>query len=832
MKRMTLPVALALIFFGLSGSAAEAACASQFAQMKDNLGNTFPMGLNTDPNGNCNSYFSAGDGELATIGTTTDSAWPGTGPGTMIALLKALISEASQLITISGSLTNPSLNFTLPATTTAYTAGQLIANSATAGSVVVPSFLIATAGGGAAITRLRIQTNDTTSTAWGNQTVQVDLWTAPPTWTNGDRGTWSPATGTGSHLGTYVCVMSPEFGDGAYAECSISIGNFANVETGVGILGVLVYEGYQRLRCHGCQQDVDAHCRIDELMKLFRALGLAGALLAQPCAAQMQTEQLLLNNTGWAFPGAYSDMDFANGRYYRPVQFTTTRSQTNSAPSTAQDQFGNWLSFAANTLRQTSRGVLIEEGRTNALRNAIGTGSTPGVLGAGGALPTNWSISFGTTGLTNANVTIGTPITDPTGVQLIPITINGTATAAGIVSIVLDNGSSTANAGNGQTYTGSIFDEFASGTLSGAQSALEVDGLASGTFVAGGIGASYTLPSSLTRETSSYTLVGSSTTVVNQVRFVYRVSLGNGATPNFTFNLGWPQIENNPNTSAVIASGAVNAAGSGYTGTSGTMTWSGGGCSTNPVLNVTALGGIITGVSSIANVGSCTSLPNSSATTWTPGGGLAVGSGATFTLTPVDNSAKGFVTSPILTQGTATSARGGDYVLINNPQVFQTIPLWMYWAATPIPGSAGGVMGGVANALTFANSVRIRHAQFHCRFFSIACVGCGGTGGSSTGNNPTIGSLNKMAAAWYSGASSQGGFAALNGTTNTNSGNTTFPTLADKFCDARLGTVECWIESVQRLHFPLFHWTRHSHADARQSHDEPERKQLRKSCAA
>ena len=76
-----------------------------------------------------------------------------------------------------------------------YTAGQLIANNATAGSITVPSFAIATSAGAAAIPRLRLSVNDTTSTSWGTVQIQVDLWSAAPTWTNGDHAAWLPATG-------------------------------------------------------------------------------------------------------------------------------------------------------------------------------------------------------------------------------------------------------------------------------------------------------------------------------------------------------------------------------------------------------------------------------------------------------------------------------------------------------------------------------------------------------------------------------------------------------------------------------------------------------------
>lgn len=133
----------------------------------------------------------------------------------------------SVVSTSSGAITNPTSTLTMTAATTAYTAGQLIATSATAGSVVVPSFAIANSAGGAIIPRLRLSTNDTVGTAWGAASIQVDLWSAAPTWTNGDRAAWSPATGTAAHLGSYACTVSAEYGDGAYAECSPSVGNAA-----------------------------------------------------------------------------------------------------------------------------------------------------------------------------------------------------------------------------------------------------------------------------------------------------------------------------------------------------------------------------------------------------------------------------------------------------------------------------------------------------------------------------------------------------------------------------------------------------------------------------
>ncbi len=125
----------------------------------------------------------------------------------------------------SGAITNPTSTLTTPATTTtAYSAGQLIASSAPAGSIVNPSFAIANSGGGAIIPELRLSSNDTASTAGPGATIQGDLWSASPTWTNGSRGTWLPLTGSAAHLGAYTCVMSAAWGDGFAGECAPVVG--------------------------------------------------------------------------------------------------------------------------------------------------------------------------------------------------------------------------------------------------------------------------------------------------------------------------------------------------------------------------------------------------------------------------------------------------------------------------------------------------------------------------------------------------------------------------------------------------------------------------------
>lgn len=125
----------------------------------------------------------------------------------------------------TAAVTNPTSTLTLPATTTAYLPLQLIANNATAGSVVVPSFAIANSAGGARISRLRLTSNDSTSTGWPGQSIQIDLWSAAPTFTNGDRGTYAVATGSAKYLGSFSGTLSAVAGDGVYAILASTVGD-------------------------------------------------------------------------------------------------------------------------------------------------------------------------------------------------------------------------------------------------------------------------------------------------------------------------------------------------------------------------------------------------------------------------------------------------------------------------------------------------------------------------------------------------------------------------------------------------------------------------------
>lgn len=165
------------------------------------------------------------------IGYVADAAWSGSGNGTLNAILKrvsnslaagigitstvALAAGTAFIGSIGGVTANPSQTFTRPADTTAYAANDLVANATAAGSVAYGTIAAARISGGSfQIDRLRLTTNHTTGLASKN--VRVRLWTAAPTYTNGDNGGYVVATGAAGYLGSYTGAFE-QFADGATA---------------------------------------------------------------------------------------------------------------------------------------------------------------------------------------------------------------------------------------------------------------------------------------------------------------------------------------------------------------------------------------------------------------------------------------------------------------------------------------------------------------------------------------------------------------------------------------------------------------------------------------
>ncbi len=118
-------------------------------------------------------------------------------------------------------ITNPA-SFSRPADTTAYASGDLVANSATAGSVTPLTIANATAGAGysASVKRVCLRKSDSSAT---NASFRVHLFTVSPTVGGGDNAAISIATGSAGYRGSVDVTSMQAITDGAFGFASADI---------------------------------------------------------------------------------------------------------------------------------------------------------------------------------------------------------------------------------------------------------------------------------------------------------------------------------------------------------------------------------------------------------------------------------------------------------------------------------------------------------------------------------------------------------------------------------------------------------------------------------
>lgn len=373
---------------------------------------------------------------------------------------------------------------------------------------------------------------------------------------------------------------------------------------------------------------------------------LCALLIVGSALATEQSDILLFSRPGWVFPGASVDMDFANGRYWglQPSALTVSRASTESEVCN-----GTLTTFAANTPAITPGcGLWAWEARTNSNRNSTMAGA---VNGSPGTLPTFW-IEGANAGLTRQ---IATGVSG--GMNYIDLRYFGTTTSQ-YVQIYFD-GVTTSALTYGQTSTSSAYYQLVDATnianVANVQNNIYIYNGASAFIAGSGTTVSIASLTSQTRIAKNYTPTDP-TVAYARHQFLVAMSGASGLTADFTIRIWQPQLELNPNLPATVASAVKAADGAGGVNGAGVYTVTGGTCTTAPTLNVTWAAGVLT-VNSVANAGSCSVLPPSPATLAYLSGAATGWTGATVTLTPTDNSSKGFSTGPILTTaGAATRA--------------------------------------------------------------------------------------------------------------------------------------------------------------------------------
>lgn len=230
---------------------------------------------------------------------------------------------------------------------------------------------------------------------------------------------------------------------------------------------------------------------------------------------------------GWALVGAALDLDFQRGRFMsarKQRSFADLFSFSRNSVGMAQKLDGSWETFAANEPRITDKGILIEEARTNVVKNSTMVG---GVDGAPGTKPTHWPDI----------ASVGLIITRSFGVEgglpYFQVRLNGTASSNN-VRIEFDE--TGAAASDGQTWTGSFIARLVAGALPAEVRQLRILGLVT---AFDEVGTTISITSSDQLFQRSRTLAGGFTVV----RHVLRLGLSVGQTYDFTLRFKAIQLE-------------------------------------------------------------------------------------------------------------------------------------------------------------------------------------------------------------------------------------------------------------------------------------------------
>ncbi len=218
-------------------------------------------------------------------------------------------------------------------------------------------------------------------------------------------------------------------------------------------------------------------------------------------------------------------------------------------------------SVAPNTLRISrdrdsgQMGLLIEQERTNSIRNNTMVGAV-----AGGSFPTNWSQTLAGPGVSSASVS-GVGIED--GISYIDFAITRTSSASSSsITIYFDEYNAQAAVPNSK-WTSSVFVRRLSGTLVPTQTSIRiggVDGAGVGLGTAGNLNVTPTTSSlSGQRHSMSTTLSNASTAFV---RSWLVISIPAGGDDSFIMRVGLPQLElgSAPTSTILTAGSAVSRA--------------------------------------------------------------------------------------------------------------------------------------------------------------------------------------------------------------------------------------------------------------------------------
>ena len=290
----------------------------------------------------------------------------------------------------------------------------------------------------------------------------------------------------------------------------------------------------------------------------WQPAGQAGPDVPTPFGVLQGVAMFNWTGTAWAAasalpPGASLSLDFMTPGTLDPL-LTFTRAST----ATYFDATGTLQSAATNAPRWdysptalTLNGLLIEEARTNSIRNSTAAGAVPG---SPGTMPTNWLVGGGAA-VTPQVIGTGTE----NGVPYIDLRFSGTTASTGIQ--IIPESTTAIAAANGQIWAASAYIRLVAGTLNnfGALNLWINETTAAGAGVKSNVGPNFPAITSASlstqRQIYSVALTGGGTVGAVHPRIVFNTV--NGVAIDATFRIGAPQMEQGAGATSYIPTSSV-----------------------------------------------------------------------------------------------------------------------------------------------------------------------------------------------------------------------------------------------------------------------------------